>query len=85
MHDFAANWLGNMRWTLDMVWDGQEAFNKEELREWFVDGTVAGLTRSYGGLTFATIAGAGHYVRPLRFQLILPCIVLTDSLLGPSR
>ncbi|KAH9934971.1 Alpha/Beta hydrolase protein [Fomitopsis serialis] len=32
------------------------------LREWNVDGAVAGLTRSAGPLTFATIYGAGHMV-----------------------
>ncbi|KAF9242675.1 serine carboxypeptidase [Melanogaster broomeanus] len=52
-YDWICNWVGNERWTLQMPWTGQEAF---------VDGHVAGKVRSAGGLTFATIDGAGHMV-----------------------
>jgi carboxypeptidase C (cathepsin A) len=60
--DWICNWVGNQKWTLAMEWNGQEDFAGTKLREWFVDGTVAGLTRSARGLTFATIYGAGHMV-----------------------
>ncbi|KAF9220866.1 serine carboxypeptidase [Gyrodon lividus] len=61
-YDWICNWVGNERWTLRMPWTGQEAFVSQPLREWEVDGHVAGKTRSAGGLTFATIDGAGHMV-----------------------
>ncbi|KIJ64661.1 hypothetical protein HYDPIDRAFT_90311 [Hydnomerulius pinastri MD-312] len=61
-YDWICNWVGNERWTLQMPWTGQEAFISQSLREWDVDGHVAGKTRSAGGLTFATIDGAGHMV-----------------------
>lgn len=54
--------IGNERMTLALEWTQQEAYRNEPLTEWLVDGKPAGLTRSGGGLTFATIAGAGHLV-----------------------
>ena len=56
---------------MDLEWTGQSAFVGEPLREWTaVDGSVAGLTRSAGNLTFATIYGAGHMVRRRESQSI---------------
>ena len=49
--------------TFALEWSAHDAYRSAELREWLVDGEVAGKTRSGGGLTFATIAGAGHMVR----------------------
>ena len=49
--------------TLELEWTGQEAFVAEPLRDWTVDGKAAGLTRSAGAFTFATVHGAGHMVR----------------------
>ena len=49
--------------TLAMEWSGQHAFASKPLREWKTGNEVAGLTRSEGLLTFATIYGAGHFVR----------------------
>lgn len=63
-YDFVCNWVGNERWTLALEWSGKEGFVGEELREWKVGGEVAGKTRAWGPLTFATIDGAGHMVRP---------------------
>ncbi|KZT70196.1 serine carboxypeptidase [Daedalea quercina L-15889] len=61
-YDFICNWIGNERMTLNLEWTGQSEFVAQPLREWKVDGAVAGLTRSVGPLTFATIYGAGHMV-----------------------
>ncbi|KAK0205914.1 serine carboxypeptidase [Desarmillaria ectypa] len=61
-YDYICNWVGNNAWTLALDWSGKETFVNEELREWFVGGKKAGLTRSSKGLTFATIDGAGHMV-----------------------
>ncbi len=54
--------IGNERMTLGLEWMQQEAYRSEPLRDWLVDDKPAGLTRSGGGLTFATISGAGHLV-----------------------
>lgn len=62
-HDWICNWVGNEHWTLALEWDQGDAFRAEALRDWKVGGKVAGSTRSMGGLTFATIDGAGHMVR----------------------
>ena len=62
-YDFVANWIGSERWTLDMEWPGQEELIATPLREWFVEDKAAGMTRSSGNFTFATIYGAGHFVR----------------------
>ncbi|KAF9527152.1 serine carboxypeptidase [Crepidotus variabilis] len=61
-NDWICNWIGNEAWTLDLEWSQQEEFNGQVLRDWKVDGKVAGQTRSAGGLTFATVLGAGHMV-----------------------
>jgi carboxypeptidase C (cathepsin A) len=61
-HIVRSNHVGNYRWTSALQWSGHKAFNAEELREWKVDGKVAGMTRSAHGLTFATVFGAGHMV-----------------------
>lgn len=52
--------------TLALEWSGQDTFVAEALHDWTVDGKLAGLTRSAGPFTFATIQGAGHMVRLLR-------------------
>ncbi len=49
--------------TLELEWTQQEVFREQSLREWFVDGEVAGKTRTAGPLTFATVRDAGHLVR----------------------
>jgi len=61
-NDWVCNHIGNERWTMELEWTGKEKFRTQELREWNVGGKVAGETRSAGGLTFATIRGAGHMV-----------------------
>ncbi|EKM51716.1 uncharacterized protein PHACADRAFT_150354 [Phanerochaete carnosa HHB-10118-sp] len=61
-NDWICNWVGNEQMSRELVWTGQKAFTGEPLREWEVDGEVAGVTRAANGLTFATIDGAGHMV-----------------------
>ncbi|KAI0933476.1 hypothetical protein AcV5_005612 [Taiwanofungus camphoratus] len=61
-NDWICNWVGNERMTLALEWTGQEEFTSQPLREWMVDGAVAGLTRSAGPFTFVTLDGAGHMV-----------------------
>lgn len=47
----------------NLDWTGKGAFRAAGSREWKVDEEVAGLVQSGGGLTFATLNGAGHLVR----------------------
>jgi len=61
-YDWICNWIGNEAWTLNMEWSGKAAFSQQPLAAWFVEGEVAGKTRSAQGLTFATVDGAGHMV-----------------------
>lgn len=51
--------------SLALEWTGQQAFVSQPLRNWTVEDKVAGVTRSAGSFTFATVAGAGHMVRNL--------------------
>jgi cathepsin A (carboxypeptidase C) len=62
-YDWICNWIGNEAWTLALEWHGQQDFAALPLREWHVDGHVAGKTRGALGLTFATVDAAGHMVR----------------------
>ena len=65
--DWICNWVGNQLWAIALEWTGNEQFAAEPLREWFVDGVVAGKARTARGkaatLTFATVDNAGHMVR----------------------
>lgn len=61
-YDWICNYHGNAQWTDKLKWTGGAAFRAEEMREWTVDGKVAGTVKSSGGLTFATIHKAGHMV-----------------------
>ncbi|KAL1692251.1 Alpha/Beta hydrolase protein [Schizophyllum commune] len=63
-YDWRCSWIGNERFTLALEWSGQADFASHELREWYVDGTLAGKTRSTSDrkFTFATVHGAGHMV-----------------------
>ena len=57
--------MGNEAMTLGLEWTRMDEFRGEPLHVWTIKGNqIAGLTRSGGGLTFATIVGAGHMVRP---------------------
>lgn len=61
-YDWICNWIGNERWTLALPWSGQEQFANQPLTEWYVNGAVAGRTRSAAGFTYATVNEAGHMV-----------------------
>jgi cathepsin A (carboxypeptidase C) len=61
--DFASGWVGIERWTRELEWSGHSAFAGEELRPWMFDEAEAGVFRTHGPFTFATVKGAGHLVR----------------------
>ena len=69
--------------TLKLDWTGRDVFINEPLRQWKVDGEPAGLTRTAGDLTFATVFGAGHMVRA--FKSIDQRLVAQISCVGRSR
>ena len=56
--------MGNEAMTMGLEWTKKHEFRREPLHVWTIKGNqIAGLARSGGGLTFATIVGAGHMVR----------------------
>jgi len=59
--DFICNYLGNQRWVEQMKWSGQDAFNKQPVSTFSVDGD-AGQGKEYGGLSFLRVHSAGHMV-----------------------
>jgi len=61
-YDWQCNWVMNYRFVQKLDWSHGDAFREAEMRNWSVDGNVAGKTKGAGKLTFATIAGAGHMV-----------------------
>ncbi|KAI0772248.1 serine carboxypeptidase [Irpex lacteus] len=61
-NDWMCNWIGNKNMVDSLDWTGKGTFRAAGSREWKVDGEVAGLVRSGGGLTFVTLDGAGHLV-----------------------
>lgn len=68
-YDWVCNWIGNYAWVSTLEWSGHSAFAAEELRAWEVDGKPVGESKSTNGLTWATVYGAGHMVRPTLFLI----------------
>ena len=48
--------------ALALEWSKGGEFRESVPRPWIINGEKAGVTRSGGGLTFATVSGAGHLV-----------------------
>lgn len=61
-YDWRCNWVANYLWTEKLEWAHAAAYKGLKLKDWNVGGNVVGETKSVGGLTFATIRGAGHMV-----------------------
>ena len=59
-YDWQCNWVANKLWVERLEWAGKEEFSSEEWHTWSVNGEDAGITKSVGPLTFATIWAAGH-------------------------
>ncbi|CAN0474185.1 unnamed protein product, partial [Laminaria digitata] len=61
--DFICNYMGNEAWTLHLDWAGRDGFRTAPQQDWVpTNGSAAGLSRSYGGLTFLRVYDAGHMV-----------------------
>ncbi|SGZ24162.1 BQ5605_C023g09710 [Microbotryum silenes-dioicae] len=62
-NDFICNYLGVRNWTTAMKWSGQDQYSKAPFHEFRMpNGTVVGLTKSSGPLTYLEVEGAGHMV-----------------------
>ncbi|KAH7101286.1 serine carboxypeptidase [Auriculariales sp. MPI-PUGE-AT-0066] len=61
-YDWIANWVGNLRSANELEWSGANRFRAAELREWSVQGKKAGIVKSFGPFTFATVDSASHLV-----------------------
>ncbi len=72
-YDWQCNWVANKLWVEKLEWTGSDAFRGEEWRSWGIrqDASTdefdhlkaeAGITKTGGLLTFATIYGAGHMI-----------------------
>ena len=61
-YDWICNYIGNEAWLEALEWTGSKGYKSAEFRDWEVDGKVAGYTKTFNGLTFATVQGAGHMV-----------------------
>ncbi|KAM7279636.1 hypothetical protein ACFE04_006770 [Oxalis oulophora] len=55
-------YCGNSRWVNTMKWSGQKFFGAAKNVSFVVDGSEAGVMRSYGPLTFLKVHNAGHLV-----------------------
>ena len=67
-YDWQCNWVANKLWVEKLQWSGHDSFNEQEWRVWGLNKTIgAGITKSSGPLTFATVWGAGHMVNSLLF------------------
>ncbi|XP_027363665.1 serine carboxypeptidase-like [Abrus precatorius] len=61
-YDLICNWLGNSRWVHAMEWSGQKEFVASPEVPFVVNGSEAGLLKSYGPLSFLKVHDAGHMV-----------------------
>jgi carboxypeptidase C (cathepsin A) len=61
-NDFVCNYFGGSRWLAAMKWPGQQAYINAPNKNWVVNSNVAGQSKSAQGLTFLTVANAGHMV-----------------------
>ena len=60
--DIICNELGNRWWVDALEWSGSKAWAEAKDEPWEVDGEHAGTVKSVGGLSFVSVAGAGHMV-----------------------
>lgn len=65
-YDWICNWVGNLRWVEALDWEGAEGFTSTAMGTWEVKGDKAGIMKTFGGLTYATVDAAGHMVRTWR-------------------
>jgi carboxypeptidase C (cathepsin A) len=60
--DTACDYVGGRTMADTLVWSGSAEYAKQSLQAWEIAGVQAGQYKSYKGLTFVQIEGAGHMV-----------------------
>lgn len=62
--DWICNYMGNEAWTLSLDWAGGDGFRAAQKTDWSPkdSNAAAGVSRSFGGLTFLQVYEAGHMV-----------------------
>ncbi|XP_021296122.1 serine carboxypeptidase-like [Herrania umbratica] len=60
--DLICNWLSNSRWVHSMEWSGQKEFVASPEVPFVVDGSEAGVLKTYGPLGFLKVHDACHMV-----------------------
>lgn len=60
--DIICNELGNRWWVDQMDWSGSKSWAIAKDEPWEVDGEHAGTVKTVGGLSFVSVADAGHMV-----------------------
>ncbi|KAJ2903733.1 hypothetical protein GGI21_004395, partial [Coemansia aciculifera] len=58
--DLICNWMGNKELMLDIKWPGARGFSAVKDQAWSLGDVQAGEARSYAGLAFLRVFGAGH-------------------------
>lgn len=63
-YDWQCNWVANRLWVERLEWSGRTEFAEGVWRGWRVDDDDgdAGVTKSSGPLTFASVYAAGHMI-----------------------
>ncbi|KZS92408.1 alpha/beta-hydrolase [Sistotremastrum niveocremeum HHB9708] len=63
-YDAVCNWIGIQRLAESLEWTNATAFSEQQSKPWILktDMMKAGTLKSFGGLTFLAIDGAGHMV-----------------------
>ena len=64
--------------ALALEWSKGGEFRQSVPRPWIINGEEAGVTRSGGGLTFATVSGAGHLVNLIFCMMGGRMLILVD-------
>jgi len=62
VEDYICNYIGGKQWVSSLDWPGKDPFNKAPENQWKVNGTLAGISKSFKGLTWLEILNAGHLV-----------------------
>ncbi|XP_038688887.1 serine carboxypeptidase-like [Tripterygium wilfordii] len=60
--ELMCNWIGNMKWVLELEWYGKQEFTKAPFVPFLVDDKEVGKMMSHGLLTFIQVFEAGHMV-----------------------
>jgi cathepsin A (carboxypeptidase C) len=58
--DWYCNFPGQRRVADSIAWHGAAGFRANKLEDWTYGGAVAGKRKSWGGLTYVDVEGAGH-------------------------